>query len=188
MQKKAVRINKVLPVVIFLVCLVLTALSTGKHVFAADSTQPVCIADGSQLIEQADLLDGTTVVVQGEIVGDIMKRGDHDWINVLIGGTAFGIWISGDQRASITYAGRYGVLGDRVRITGIYHRACREHGGNPDIHALSLEVAAKGHIFPCPIPFWKLTAAVGLLIPASVMLILLGIKKPVARSGRSGNG
>jgi hypothetical protein len=41
--------------------------------------------------------------------------------------------------------GGYRRQGDGVRVTGTFHAACREHGGDMDIHAASLEIVREGH-------------------------------------------
>ena len=46
----------------------------------------------TDLIENALALDGQTVTYTGEVVGDIMKRGDHTWLNLSDGSNAMGVW------------------------------------------------------------------------------------------------
>jgi hypothetical protein len=128
--------------------------------------------DGASLIEQAKSLNGQEIVFQGEVIGDIMHRQDHYWINVLSSGTAIGIWITDEQRAAIVLSGQYGIKGDEVRIAGQFHQACFEHGGDLDVHANSLEVISKGFRIPQKLDVIRILIAAGLFILAGSSLII----------------
>jgi len=99
----------------------------------------------TKLIENASELDGDTVYYSGEVVGDILYRGDYAWINVSDGANAIGICIPASEAKKIEYVGRYRVIGDTVSLTGTFHRACALHGGDMDIHAEAINVTEKGH-------------------------------------------
>ncbi|MEA4887931.1 MAG: hypothetical protein VB070_00485 [Clostridiaceae bacterium] len=129
--------------------------------------------DGASLIEQAKALNGQDVSCQGEVIGDIMPRQDHYWINVLNNGTAVGIWITAEQRSLIGLAGRYGIQGDEVKIIGRFNRACSEHGGDLDIHAHSIEIVSKGYYIPQKLNITRLIIAAGFFILAVYGLIML---------------
>jgi hypothetical protein len=103
--------------------------------------QPI---SSSELINHAKEYDGKVVVYAGEVIGDIMQRGDYAWINVNDGKNAIGIWINVSLVKEITYTGSYKSLGDEVEITGIFQRACAEHGGDLDIHAQAIRKLASG--------------------------------------------
>lgn len=98
----------------------------------------------TELINNAKQYDGRVVVYEGEIIGDIMTRGDHAWVNVLEGAKAIGIWIERSLSKDIVYTGSYKSKGDRIEITGVFHRACPEHGGDLDIHAQELRIIETG--------------------------------------------
>jgi hypothetical protein len=135
--------------------------------------ETIVVADGADLIEQGKSLDGQEVVFEGEVIGDIMRRGDHAWINVLNHGTAIGVWVTEEQCHVIGLTGRYGTTGDQVRITGLFRRSCAEHGGDLDIHAASLEVLQTGTRISMPLDKRRLAAAIVLLIMAVLSLIWL---------------
>lgn len=103
--------------------------------------QPI---SSTELINNAKQYDGKIVVYEGEVIGDVMVRGDYAWINVNDGEKAIGIWIKAALAKDIVYTGSYKSKGDGVEITGIFHRACIEHGGDLDIHAQSLRKTASG--------------------------------------------
>ena len=96
------------------------------------------------LIENAKDYDGKIVSFQGEVIGDIMKRGDFAWINVSDANNTIGVWISEDLANKITYTGDYKHRGDYVKIVGEFHRACSLHNGELDIHAERLTILKKG--------------------------------------------
>lgn len=107
----------------------------------------VCFAQSvssTELIGNAKSYDGKTVTFTGEVIGDIMRRADFAWINVYDGRNAIGIWIRKSLLKDVAYSGSYKSIGDAVEITGIFHRACPEHGGDLDIHAQTLRKTALG--------------------------------------------
>lgn len=100
----------------------------------------------TELINNAKQYDGKQVVYEGEVIGDIMARGDYAWINVNDGANAIGIWIEKAQTKDILYTGSYKSKGDRIEVTGVFQRACLQHGGDLDIHAQSLRKISPGKI------------------------------------------
>jgi len=105
------------------------------------SAQPI---SSTELINNAKQYDGKTVVYEGEVIGDIMRRGDYAWINIYDGKNAIGIWINTSLIKDIAYVGSYKSRGDAVEITGIFHRVCVQHGGDLDIHAQAIRKTISG--------------------------------------------
>jgi len=98
---------------------------------------------GKALIENSKGFDGKTVTFQGEIIG-VMMRGANAWVNVSDNGYAIGIWCSAENAKNISFTGDYTHVGDTVAVSGIFHMACQEHGGDLDIHADNLIVVTRG--------------------------------------------
>jgi hypothetical protein len=97
-----------------------------------------------ELINNATLYDGKVVAYEGEVIGDIMVRGEYAWVNINDGPNAIGIWIDKSLTQEIRYAGSYKSKGDWLEVTGIFHRACLEHGGDLDIHAQAIRKTRTG--------------------------------------------
>lgn len=109
----------------------------------------VALAQGipsNELVNNAKLYDGKTVNYKGEVIGEIMKRGDFAWVNVHDGAKAIGIWVPLALTREIVYTGSYKAKGDIIEITGIFNRACPEHGGDLDIHAQALRKLDSGKL------------------------------------------
>jgi hypothetical protein len=102
-------------------------------------------ASSATLINNAKEYDGKIVSYAGEAVGEVMRRGAFAWVNLGDGKNAIGCWVTGAQASQIEYTGSSTVVGDWVEVIGVFNRACREHGGDLDIHAHSLRSIAKGH-------------------------------------------
>lgn len=114
----------------------------------------------SRLVEKAASFDGSVVTIEGEIVGDVMKRGLYEWICVLDNGTAIGVW---SDSASIYHGmiiGSYSSSGDTVRVTGVFHRACNDHGADLDIHLRTIERLAPGTETVHPVQKGRAIAAI----------------------------
>jgi len=73
----------------------------------------------SELIKEAKQYDGKNVVYRGEVVGDIMIRGEFAWLNINDGSNAIGIWINKGQVKDIFYTGSY-------QNKGRFGRDCRK--------------------------------------------------------------
>lgn len=101
-------------------------------------------ASSKELIQNAGQHDGREVVFEGELVGEAMRRDAFCWLNVHDGDNAIGVWASGAVLENIRHAGNYRARGDRLAATGVFHRACPEHGGGLDIHASKIVVLESG--------------------------------------------
>ncbi|NPV29638.1 MAG: DNA-binding protein [Firmicutes bacterium] len=105
------------------------------------SAAPVSSAD---LLNYGSRYQGKLIEFEGEVIGDLMKRGEYAWIPVSDGLNTIGVWAPALYVEQIKYVGSYRYRGDRVRVIGIFHQACRQHGGDLDIHAKSLEIIKQG--------------------------------------------
>jgi len=140
----------------------------------------LCMAQSissTELIENAALYDGKTVVYEGEVIGDIMVRGKFAWINVNDGQNALGIWVHASLLNDIAFSGSYKSIGDGVEITGIFHRACPEHGGDLDIHAQAMRKAGSGRAIQQRLNPGKRNLAVFLLGVLFLVWILSKLKQ-----------
>ncbi len=97
-----------------------------------------------ELINKAKGYDNQIVIYSGEAVGDVMARGEFAWVNVFDGVNAIGIWLAKDEAKGINFTGSFKSRGDVIEAEGIFHRACKEHGGDLDIHAVSLRKIKDG--------------------------------------------
>ena len=84
------------------------------------------------------------VTVQGEVIGDVMIRGENAWINIKDAKGAIGIWTTAKQAESITTAGDYKHTGDWIEVEGVFNKQCQLHGGDTDIHAVTIKVIKEG--------------------------------------------
>jgi hypothetical protein len=142
-----------------MLCLVLIISISNCH------AQPPTSLD---LINNARVYDNKTISYKGEAIGDIMIRGDHAWLHVNDGIIAIGIWASKTLIEDISYVGDYQKKGDIVEVSGVFHRACPEHGGDLDIHASEIKKVTSGAPVIQPISGKKVYIGI-----VSLMLILL---------------
>jgi hypothetical protein len=104
-----------------------------------------------ELINNAKQYDGKTVSYRGEVIGEVMVRGDYSWLHVNDGIIAIGIWAPKTMVQGVLYAGDYHKKGDIVEVLGIFHRSCSEHGGDLDIHASEIKTITPGNLVIRPI-------------------------------------
>lgn len=135
------------------------------------------------LVEEPKSWDGKTIRFEGEAVGEAMVRGEFAWLhlnddaymykNVEEGAplegynTGMPVWVPADLARKVRTFGDYKHEGDVVRVTGTFHAACGEHGGDMDIHARELEVIYPGRLVADPVSPWKLDLAVVLTVGAA---------------------
>ncbi|MHB1315991.1 MAG: DNA-binding protein [Christensenellales bacterium] len=132
---------------------------------------------GSELIENSKNYDGQEIIFTGEVIGDILNRGDFTWVNITDGNNAIGIWMKSSDAERIGSIGGYSVYGDTIEVQGIFHRACKEHGGDFDIHAARIDILAKGYPVSHATETWKIILAIMLFIGASACMALVFKKK-----------
>lgn len=118
-------------------------------------------------------MDGQTVQVRGEVVGDRINAEfdpDHCWI-VLQSLADTDNTVSVFMRTSLTRGidtyGAYGRTGTTLQVRGTFNLACQDHEGMSDLHADHVSVMRKGSVWENPFPVG--TFAFGLF------LILIGM-------------
>lgn len=141
-----------------------------------------------ELVEEPNRFDGTTLTFTGEVIGEAMDRGDMAWIHInddsyylenveegaRLGGYNSGhaVWIPEDQLSAVAHYGDYRHEGDVVTVRGTFNAACAEHGGDMDIHAVSLSVDVPGRDVVDEVkPAKAATAAILGLLAALLFLI-----------------
>ena len=126
-----------------------------------------------ELINRAKEYDGKIVVFSGEAIGDVMLRGDYAWANINDGDNAIGAWLPAELAKEIRLTGSYKQKGDRVEVTGVFHRACPEHGGDLDIHGQALRKISAGRLLNHRLNTGKRNMAVVLAGALCLILILV---------------
>jgi hypothetical protein len=128
----------------------------------------------------ADLLSNTKefdrkrVEVKGEVIGFPVKVRDGWFINILDRKTLFGIFVK--QMPEIEYWGSYKAKGDTVVVSGVFHRACKVHNGEPDIHADSIMVIRRGEKREEMVENRKIVALILLSLLALTAVIIYRLK------------
>jgi len=89
----------------------------------------------AEIIKNVKSFDGKNITFEGEVIGDVMRRGNFAWVNVYNYDDALGVWMSVSLAAGIDHTGSHRETGDKIEVVGVFHRACPEHGGDMDIHA-----------------------------------------------------
>jgi hypothetical protein len=153
--------------------------------FFASTFTAILLANGAagnsvtsdDLINNAKDFDKKEIVYSGEVIGDIMKRDEYAWINVSDGVNAIGVWATNEEADIIKFTGMYNYTGDVIEVTGIFNRACSEHGGDLDIHANKIEVTKQGHPNVAKINYHKIIISGFLLILAVAINIFILKKK-----------
>jgi hypothetical protein len=132
------------------------------------------ISTSLDLLNNAKQYDGKVVSYKGEVIGDVMIRGDYAWLHVNDGTIAIGIWTPKTMIQDILYAGNYHKKGDIVEVFGTFHRSCLEHGGDLDIHAIEIRKITPGNFDIHPISRKKVYIGIFSLV---LVLLFYALKK-----------
>jgi len=151
--------------IILLIMFLFFSLFLMQNCFA----QPITSAE---LISNAKIYNGKAVNFSGEVIGDVMRRASFAWININDGNNAIGVWIRLELIKDIVYTGSFKSRGDRVEVTGIFNRACLEHGGDLDIHAQALRKINSGRMVPEHVNIDKINLSLIFLGVLCLVLIL----------------
>lgn len=146
-------------------CLLTIALA-GALVFSHPLSVGAATRSATSILSDRAELDGTVVSLQGEAIGEALRADPGSvWVNVLSDGTALGVYLPTADAGVVTVFGDYVHTGDIVRATGVFNRACDQHGGDMDIHATHIEVVTPGFPREHSVELWKLgLAAAGLAL------------------------
>jgi len=124
------------------------------------------------LLNNAKKYDNKIVTYKGEVIGDIMPRGNYAWLHVNDGAVALGIWVPEAMVRDILYAGDYHKKGDIVEVTGVFHVDCPEHGGDLDIHASGIKIVSSGAAVIRPVSRKKIHIGAYSLIAVLLLYVL----------------
>ena len=119
------------------------------------------------LIENGKQYDQQTVTITGEVIGDILDRGDTVWINVLSAeGTAIGVKTQKKYSTPIKQTGNYRYHGDTISVTGVFSRANTVELGETMLESTQISVLAPGYVTTERFSYKKTTLACLLAILA----------------------
>lgn len=100
----------------------------------------------NDMVEKAKELNGKNLDIEGEAIGEPLKRGDYTWVNICDGnGTSIGIYMKTKDAEKIKFFGSSKVKGDTILVSGEFRRACKDHGGDLDVHANKVSIEKAGN-------------------------------------------
>ncbi len=135
-----------------------------------------------ELYENGEKYNGKVVIVEGEVIGDLMGKGEERWINVKDEFEDFviGVVISKNDAVKIENFGKYRTKGDVIRIFGIYNINCSKHYGDRDIHAFKIDVIKKGEKYAEKVKIKKIFLSFILLV-ITVFITYLYHKEEISK-------
>lgn len=156
--------------------IVLFLLATAPFLFG--QTQEKTLIPLAQLIAGANNYDGQEVWARGEAIGDLMKRADGTWLNITDDNLALGIFFKKEVKLPpIKFLGDYQTRGDEILVFGVFHKNCRDHGGETDLHVKSAKIIQIGSRVSHPINPEKIFLNVVLLIGTIALVFLAWLNK-----------
>lgn len=124
----------------------------------------------NDLIENGKNFDKKQIVVKGEAIGEPLSRNNYTWININDKTSAMGIYMDNEDAKKVEDYGGYNKKGDSIKVTGQFNRACKEHGGDMDIHSNKVEIIKKGETLNNVFPKYKIFIST----ISSIIVLVLG--------------
>ena len=135
-----------------------------------------------QLINEAAEWDGVTVSIIGEVVGDILRSGQSEWLNVNDGTNALGVWTDvKDVESFEIVPGSYSVKGTVLEVEGVFNRTCSMHSGETDIHLVNVKVVGGHDEVEHPVDGNRLLCAAILAVIAGALTLTVVSRKGSSR-------
>lgn len=159
----------------FIIGMALTLLSFACYASAqqySSVSQSMPRVSSFALMNNTLVYDGKDVILFGEVVGVILRQGNHSWASIYDGTYALGVYAPSVFFNDSLILGDYHHNGDMVEIVGVFNRACNEHGGDADIHAKSVRTVARGHIVERPVSVPKVLFTL-LMVVANIPLLMV---------------
>lgn len=122
-----------------------------------------------ELIAEANSFNNIEVVVSGEVIGDILNRGEFSWVNIQQNDSQIGLWVPNALIKAIQFKGDYSHQGDVIEVSGVFMRADPKLAGDMRVKVDQITVIRPGHRIEHAVSREKVETAVFLLI----MLIAL---------------
>ncbi len=132
-----------------------------------------------ELIENASVYDGKEVAFEGEVIGEVMERGDISWLNISDGKAALGVFMDTSILCDIAFAGDYNHNGDIVEVTGVFYKSCPTQGGELAINATEIRKVKNGHKIIRRVDEKKMKAIFPLSVILFFVIILAVVKNRV---------
>ena len=152
------------------ICLLSSALCLLSSVCHAE------VSSSTELINSPRSQAVKYVTYRGEVIGDVMLRGDYAWVNINDGQNAIGIWMPKNFTQEIKFSGSYKSIGDFIEINGIFNRTCHAHGGDLDIHATKIKILRPGYEISENISSTKFKLTIILFVICLVVIMFYFIK------------
>lgn len=128
------------------------------------------------VIDNARHLTDVTIKLKGEVIGPVLWRGDSAWLNLGMDGVAVGVWVDAAQARDLSTGGAYGIRGDIVLVTGEVRATCEQHGGELDVHAISVFVLTSGGPLDGAERFDSWPTAIGMSIAGLISVALVRLR------------
>ncbi|MFH1097286.1 MAG: DNA-binding protein [Candidatus Desantisbacteria bacterium] len=137
---------------------------------------PCYCETSGELVTKCREYDRKTVTIEGEVVGEVARRGEFAWLNISDGNYGIGVFAPTPMIPAINHTGNYVSKGAVVSVVGTFHRACSEHGGGLDIHATTIKLVSPGYFFQHPIQPDSVRAVLFLGLIAIIVISLNHLK------------
>lgn len=146
----------------------------------------VPLVTSSELYDCPDVFDGVRVGYRGEVVGEVLVRGDEAWVQLnddvyagdigplpahrdFRGGNAgIGVRIDAETAHAITHVGGPNTRGDIIELTGLFRRVDEVTSEVTVIEAATADIVVRGVPFDRPLRPDR-------AVVAAVLFVLLGV-------------
>lgn len=136
-----------------------------------------------ELAKADTYMDGQTVQVTGEVVGDMViseENRAYCWItlqSVERSDSELSVYMSVSAAESIDTFGAYGKRGTVLQVRGTFNLACVDHQGASEMHSENVSVVSKGAVEEGEFNAQKLVPGLLLLLLGFAMIIVFDVMR-----------
>lgn len=133
-----------------------------------------------ELANADSYLDGQTVQVVGEVVGDriFAAEPDYCWItlqSIENSDLELSVYMPLKAAETIDTYGAYGKRGTQLQVRGTFNLACRDHFGASELHAENVSVVTKGEVEHVPLEPRRLVPGIVLIMAGCALMLLYNV-------------
>lgn len=159
---------------------------TQEDELAPNKVNPMQLPDSSfiydvsieELAEADSYMNGQTVQVTGEVVGDrILAEGDPKYCWITLQSTAnsddeIAIYMPVSSSKVIDTYGAYGKHGTTLQVRGVYNLTCTDHQGASEIHSQHVTLVSRGAVENSEFSIRQLLPGILLLIAGCLIMLM----------------
>lgn len=131
-----------------------------------------------ELASADSYMDGQTVQVTGEVVGDRIISDDPNYCWITLQSTdgksdaELSVYMPLNTSELIDTYGAYGKRGTQLQVRGTFNLACPQHNGTSELHSENVSIVEKGKVEEIPFEPRRMVPGIALIMVGCALILL----------------